>query len=78
LAQPGTVINELFAHEDLLTTLMAAVGEPQVSDKLKEGETVGGATYKVHLDGYDQRDLLAMGNGTASARSSFTGPMTAM
>ena len=38
LVRPGTVINELFAHEDWLTTLMAAVGEPQITDKLKEGD----------------------------------------
>ncbi len=62
------MINDIFAHEDWLTTLMAAVGEPQIADKLKEGETVGGATYKVHLDGYDQRDLLAKGNGNGKRK----------
>ncbi len=68
LVKPGTVINDVFAHEDWLTTLMAAVGEPQIAEKLKEGETVGGATYKVHLDGYDQRDLLAKGNGNGKRK----------
>jgi hypothetical protein len=33
------VINDIFAHEDWLTTVMAAVGEPQTADKLKRGET---------------------------------------
>jgi hypothetical protein len=28
-------------------------------DKLKKGHRAGGATYKVHLDGFDQTDLLA-------------------
>jgi arylsulfatase len=68
LVQPGTVINDIFAHEDWLTTLMAAVGEAQIADKLMKGESVDGTTYKVHLDGYDQRDLLAMGNGNGKRK----------
>jgi arylsulfatase len=59
LVKPGTEINDVFSHEDWVTTLMAAVGEPDIKDKLKKGAQIGGKTYKVHLDGYDQRDLLA-------------------
>jgi arylsulfatase len=68
LVRPGTVINDIFAHEDWLTTIMAAVGEPQMADKLKKGETIGGKTYKAHLDGYDQRELLAKGNGNGKRK----------
>jgi arylsulfatase len=68
LVKPGTVINDIFAHEDWLTTVMAAVGEPQMADKLKKGEAVGGKTYKAHLDGYDQRELLAKGNGNGKRK----------
>lgn len=32
---------------------MAAVGEPDIKEKLKAGHTVGDMTYKVHLDGYN-------------------------
>ena len=57
--QAGTVINDVVAHEDWIPTLMSAVGEPDVVDKLKAGMELGGKNFKVHLDGYDQSDLLA-------------------
>ncbi len=51
--EPGTINNEIGAHEDMLPTLLAAVGDPNVKDDLLRGETVGDMTYKVHLDGYN-------------------------
>ena len=51
--KPGTVINEVGAHEDMLTTLLAAAGNPNVKEELLTGKTVNGTTYKVHLDGYN-------------------------
>jgi arylsulfatase len=51
--KPGTVINDIAAHEDMLTTLLAAAGEPNIKDELLKGKTIGDRTYKVHLDGYD-------------------------
>ncbi len=51
--QPGTVINEIGAHEDMMTTLLAAAGEPDVKQELLKGKRVGGARFKVHLDGYN-------------------------
>jgi arylsulfatase len=51
--KPGTVINEIGAHEDMLTTLLAAAGNPNVKAELLTGKTVNGTTYKVHLDGYN-------------------------
>ena len=51
--KPGTVINEIGAHEDMLVTLLAAAGDPSVKDDLLKGEKVGERTYKVHLDGYN-------------------------
>jgi len=51
--EPGTVINDIGAHEDMLTTLLAAAGDPNVKEDLLEGKTVGSMTYKVHLDGYN-------------------------
>ena len=52
--EPGTVINEIGAHEDMLPTLLAAAGEPDIKEQLLEGgvEAIG-RNYKVHLDGYD-------------------------
>jgi arylsulfatase len=51
--EPGTVVNEIGAHEDMLTTFLAAAGAPDVKEELLTGKTVGDKTYKVHLDGYD-------------------------
>jgi arylsulfatase len=51
--KPGTVINEIGAHEDMLMTLVNAAGGKDVAANLKKGMSLGGRNYKVHLDGYD-------------------------
>ena len=55
---PRTEINDIFSAEDWATTLVAAAGEPDINTKLLQGYDAAGKTFKVHLDGYDQRDLL--------------------
>lgn len=67
--EPGTVLNDVFAHEDMLPTIMAAIGEPDIKEKLKKGHKVGGEKFRVHLDGYNQLDYLS-GKGP-SARKEF-------
>ena len=57
--KPGTVLNDIFAHEDMLPTLLAAAGVPDVKEKLLKGMKVGNKTFKVHLDGYNLSDALA-------------------
>src|SRR6266436_1589135 len=57
--KPGTVLNDIFAHEDMLPTLMAAAGVPDVKEQLLKGMKVGDKTFKVHLDGYNLTDALA-------------------
>jgi arylsulfatase A-like enzyme len=56
---PGTVHNDVFAHEDMLPTLVAAAGDPDVKEKLLSGTKVGKQKFKVHLDGYDIKEALA-------------------
>jgi arylsulfatase A-like enzyme len=51
--KPGTVINDIGAHEDMLPTLLAAAGDTTAKKDLKKGRKIGDTTYKVHLDGYD-------------------------
>ena len=51
--KPGTVINDIGAHEDMLPTLVTAAGGKNFKEDLKKGATIGGKSYKVHLDGYD-------------------------
>jgi arylsulfatase len=68
--QPGSVYNDVFSHEDMLPTLLAAVGEPQIKEKLLEGHSAGGKTYKVHLDGYNLLPYLK-GEAKQSPRREF-------
>jgi arylsulfatase A-like enzyme len=56
--KPGTVINDIFSHEDWMPTLLAAAGEPEIKEKLLTGYSANGKNFKVHLDGYNQMDLL--------------------
>ncbi len=70
LVKPGTVINGIMSHEDWAVTLLAAIGEPDIKEKLKRGHTANGKTFKVHLDGYDQRGLLA-GTGPSNRNEIF-------
>ena len=51
--QPGTVINDIAAHEDMLPTLVAAAGNPEAKEQLLKGAKLGDRNYKVHLDGYN-------------------------
>ena len=53
MIEPGTIYNDVFAHEDMLPTLLAAVGEPDVKEELLSGHSAMGRDYKVHLDGYN-------------------------
>jgi arylsulfatase len=57
--KPGTINNDIFAHEDMLPTIMAATGDTEVREKLLKGMKVGDKTFKVHLDGYNITDALA-------------------
>jgi arylsulfatase len=59
MVQPRTEINDIFSAEDWVPTLVAAAGEPGIKEKLLQGYDAAGKTFKVHLDGYDQRELLA-------------------
>ncbi|MCE9610303.1 MAG: arylsulfatase [Chthoniobacter sp.] len=57
--EPGTVNNGIFSHMDMIPTLMAAAGVPDVKEQLLKGMKVGDKTFKVHLDGYNITDSLA-------------------
>ncbi|CAG0966170.1 arylsulfatase [Myxococcaceae bacterium] len=51
--EPGMVVNDIAAHEDMLLTLVNAAGGKNVAENLKKGTQIGGRSYKVHLDGHD-------------------------
>jgi arylsulfatase len=49
----GSVSNGIQNHEDVFATLAAAAGLPNLSAELRAGKKMGDATYRVHLDGYN-------------------------
>lgn len=51
--KPGKVINEIMSHEDWAPTLLAAVGDADIKNKLKGGHTIRDKKFKTHLDGYN-------------------------
>src|SRR5262245_33199084 len=51
--KPGTVYNQMFAHEDFIPTFAAAAGNPDVVAQCLKGCNLGGKSFKVHLDGFN-------------------------
>jgi arylsulfatase len=68
--KPGTVINDICAHEDLIPTLVAAAGEPDLVAKVAKGYQANGKNFKVHLDGYNLLPFLK-GDVKESPRKEF-------
>ena len=68
--KPGTVENGLFSGLDWFPTLCAAAGNPNITQQLLQGVKLGDRTYKNHLDGYNQMDLL-LGKGPTSRHELF-------
>ncbi len=66
----GTWSGELFTAEDWVPTLMAMIGEDNVKEELLEGKEVNGTEFKVHIDGYNQMDVLTQ-NGKSKRREFF-------
>jgi arylsulfatase len=56
--KPGTVENGIFSGLDWFPTLLAAAGNPDITDQLLKGVKLQERTYKNHLDGYNQLNLL--------------------
>ena len=63
--KPGTVENGIFSGLDWFPTLVAAAGNPN-HRPAAQGVKLGDRTYKNHLDGYNQMDLL-LGKGPSSS-----------
>jgi arylsulfatase len=68
--KPGSVYNDVFSNEDMLPTLLAAAGEPDVKEKLLKGMKANGRDYKVHIDGYNLMPYFK-GEATESPRKEF-------
>jgi arylsulfatase len=68
--KPGTVFNGICSHQDMLPTLLAAAGDPDVSQKLLTGHKAGDKTFKVHIDGVNLLPYLT-GQVKESPRESY-------
>jgi arylsulfatase len=66
----GTIENGIFSGLDWLPTLAAAAGNGTIAEQLLKGVTLGDRTYKNHLDGYNQMDLIT-GNGPSKRHEIF-------
>jgi arylsulfatase len=69
-SKPGQISNEMFSGLDWFPTLLAAAGDTTIKERLLKGASVGGKTFKVHLDGYNQLPYLT-GQQPKSARNEF-------
>ncbi|MGA7354469.1 MAG: arylsulfatase [Candidatus Cybelea sp.] len=66
----GKIENGIFSGLDWFPTFVAAAGNPNIVDELKKGKQLGDRTYKVHLDGYNQMDLIT-GKGPSNRHEIF-------
>ncbi len=66
----GRVSNEIVSGHDWLPTFLAAVGEPDIKEKLFKGHEAAGKKFKVHLDGFNQLPYLT-GQVEKSPRRGF-------
>ena len=66
----GKVENGIISGLDWFPTFVAAAGNPNIAEELKKGKQLGDRTYKVHLDGYNQMDLIT-GKGPSNRHEVF-------
>jgi arylsulfatase len=66
----ASVSNGIMHHMDWLPTVAAIAGDTDIKDKLLKGERIGNKSFKVHLDGYNQLDML-LGNGPSQRAEVF-------
>jgi arylsulfatase A-like enzyme len=66
----GKVENGIISGLDWFQTFVAAAGNPNIADELKKGKKLGDQTYKVHLDGYNQMDMIT-GKGPSNRHEIF-------
>jgi arylsulfatase A-like enzyme len=66
----GKVENSIVSGMDWFPTFVAAAGNPNIVDELLKGKQLGDKSYKVHLDGYNQMDLIT-GKGPSARHEIF-------
>lgn len=66
----GKVENGIMSGLDWFPTFLAAAGNPNIVEELKKGKKLGDQEYKVHLDGYNQMDMIT-GKGPSNRHELF-------
>lgn len=66
----GKVENGIISGLDWFPTLVAAAGNANIIEDLKKGKKIGDTNFKVHLDGYDQTNLIT-GKGPSNRHEVF-------
>src|SRR5437764_6315436 len=66
----GKVENGIISGLDWFPTFVAAAGNPNIVEEPKKGKKLGDTDYKVHLDGYNQMDLIT-GKGPSKRSELF-------
>ncbi len=66
----ATFQNGIISGLDWLPTFASMAGNPNITDQLLKGVTLGDRTYKNHLDGYDQTAMLT-GKGPSNRHEIF-------
>jgi arylsulfatase A-like enzyme len=68
---PGKIENGIVSGLDWFPTFVAAAGyDGDIAADLRKGKELNGRTYKVHLDGYNQMDMLT-GKGPSKRHEIF-------
>jgi len=65
-----SIQNGIFSGLDWFPTLVAAAGNDQITEQLKQGVQLGDRTYKNHLDGYNQMAAIT-GKGPSARHEIF-------
>jgi arylsulfatase A-like enzyme len=69
---PADVVeNGIFSGMDWFPTFVAAAGDPNIAADLLKGKQIAGSNYKVHLDGYNQLDLITGKTQTSARKEIF-------
>lgn len=66
----GKIENGIVSGLDWFPTLLAAAGASTIKDELLTGKQIGDKNYRVHLDGYNQLDLIT-GKGPSKRNEVF-------
>jgi arylsulfatase A-like enzyme len=66
----GVTLNGMVAHEDWLPTLASIAGDPDITEKLRQGVELNGRQYRNYIDGHNMHDYFS-GKAKESPRKEF-------